>query len=117
MDWVGARGLSQTTGGMPALKLLTPKNVADLLQLSQATLSRMCSSGDIPHVVLRAGKRKRVIRFRESDVERWLTSRTRTGLPGRAAKRNSGRIGNMVATENIAVLEASETERENGQGH
>ena len=112
----GSKHLQHLQGGA-GMRLLTSENVAELLLVSKATLSRMCRSGDIPHIVLRAGKRKRVIRFRESDMERWLMSRTCTGSPSRAVKRKSGRIGNGVATEKGAVLEVSETKSENGQGH
>ena len=99
------------------MNLLTQKQLGDLLQLSQATISRMCAAGDLPHIVLRAGKRKRVIRFRLEEVERWLQSRTHGGPEGQRPKRNRGRFGNGLATEKTMKLQVHEAERENREGH
>lgn len=87
------------------------------MQLSQATISRMCAAGDLPHIVLRAGKRKRVIRFRAEEVEKWLTQRTHGGPEGQRPKRKGGRFGNGMATEKKAHPQVHEIESENGDGH
>lgn len=58
------------------MKLLTPKEVSQMFQLSLSTVSRMASAGQIPHIVLKAGRRKKVIRFKSEQVERWLAERT-----------------------------------------
>ncbi len=99
------------------MKLLTPKQVADMFQLSIATLSRMAGAGQIPHIVLRKGRRKRVIRFRTEEIEAWLHARTHGGAAGQGSKRTQGRIGNNVATQTGAILEVSENKSGNGQGH
>lgn len=99
------------------MKLLTPKSLADMLDVSQATISRMCSSGDLPHIVLRSGRRKRVIRFRAEDVEKWLALRTHGGLGGERPKRKGPRIGNGLATEKPASMQRLETQREKADGH
>jgi excisionase family DNA binding protein len=62
--------------GRTCVKLLTPKQVAEMFQLSLATLSRMAGAGQIPHIILKTGRRKKVIRFRTEEVERWLSART-----------------------------------------
>lgn len=99
------------------MNLLTQKQLGDLLQLSQATISRMCASGDIPHIVLRSGRRKRVIRFRAEDVEKWLQSRTHGGSGAHRPKRNRGRFGNGLAIEKTMMLQVHEAETENREGH
>lgn len=92
-------------------KLIDCKTVADNLGVSVATLSRMCSSGDIPHFVLRKGKRKRVIRFDPAAVERWLVTRTQSRR----------RIGNEVATQQAPSEQVTEQmpecQSENGNTH
>ena len=99
------------------MKLLTPKQVAEMFQLSIATLSRMAGAGQIPHIVLRKGRRKRVIRFRTEEIEAWLHARTHGGAAGRGSRRTRGRIGNNVATQKLASLQVRESERENDEGH
>ncbi len=99
------------------MKLLTPKQVAEMFQLSIATLSRMAGAGQIPHVVLRTGRRKRVIRFRTEEIEAWLCTHTHGGAADQGAKRTRGRKGNTVATQKLASLQVRESERENDEGH
>ncbi len=99
------------------MKLLTPEELAQALTVSRATVFRMCSNGDLPHVIIRAGRRKKVIRFRAEEIEGWLCSRTCGGTAGPRLKRKSGRIGNGVATEKKSKLQACETKRENERRH
>lgn len=99
------------------MKLLTPKSLADMLDVSQATISRMCAAGDLPHIVLRSGRRKRVIRFRLEEVERWLASRTHGGPGDHRPKRKGPRIGNGLATEKAPLMQQLEAQRENADGH
>jgi excisionase family DNA binding protein len=56
---------------------LNSKRVCELLGISRATLSRMVRAGEIPYILRRQGKRKRMVMFNEALLERWLTSRTR----------------------------------------
>lgn len=99
------------------MRLLSQKDVAEMLQVSLSTLSRMCSSGDLPHIVLRAGKRKRVIRFRLDEIEKWLASRTHAGPESERPIRKRGRNGNGLATAKTMKLQVHEVERENREGH
>ncbi len=59
------------------MKLLTPKNVAESLNVSRSTVLRMISDGSLPAVCLRSGKRKKVWRVRPEILERWLISKER----------------------------------------
>ncbi len=55
--------------------LLTPKQVAARLNCSLPHVSRLCSSGKLPH-----HKAGRWVRVDEADLEQWLT-RTKQGEP------------------------------------
>lgn len=57
--------------------LITPKQVSQLLQISQATVLRMAYSGDLPYIPLRSGKRKKIIRFDPVKVQGWLEKRAK----------------------------------------
>ena len=45
--------------------------------MSESTVLRMAYSGDLPYIQLRAGKRKKIIRFDPVLVEKWLGKRTK----------------------------------------
>ena len=61
-------------------KLLTPKQLADLLQVRPTTVYKWVHYKYVPHIKLRS-----LIRFKEKRVEEWLKRRERKG-------RNSYRI-------------------------
>ncbi len=71
--------------------LLTPKEIGARLGVSEVTIFRLYDSGALNGVVVRAGKRKRTIRFRPEAVEQFIASREKR--PGRAEVREvaSGR--------------------------
>jgi len=56
--------------------LNTPKEISALLQVSESTILRMAYSGDLPYIPLRCGKRKKIIRFDPTAVDKWLAKRT-----------------------------------------
>jgi excisionase family DNA binding protein len=93
------------------MKLLTQKDVADMLSVSQPTISRMCKQGDLPFIVLKAGRRKKVIRFRVEDVERWIISRTSTGAANRRAARTGRLNGNGMATGDREMSQVMESKK------
>ena len=99
------------------MKLLKQKDVAEMLQISLSTLSRMCASNQIPHIVLKSGPRKKVVRFKTVDVEKWLASRTHGGPESQRPRRKGGRFGNGLATEKPGSMQRLEPQRENEQGH
>lgn len=53
-------------------RLLTVEEVAALLQLRPSTVYALCHRGDLPHVRLSQGRKRSLIRFRRSDIERLL---------------------------------------------
>ena len=67
-------------------QLLTAKEVADLVRLSPSTVFDAAARGDLPCVRLWRGRRKSVVRFRRSDIERLIE----VGAPS-AAKRSAPR--------------------------
>ena len=58
-------------------RLHTPKEISDLLQVSESTVLRMAYSGDLPFIPLRSGKRKKIIRFDPVKVQGWLEKRAK----------------------------------------
>lgn len=105
------------------MKLLTQKQVAELFQVSQATVSRMAGAGELPCVILKQGRRKKLMRFRESDLEQWIARRTHAGPVSERPKRKRGENGDGTVTEkplNFLVSQPVELQRENtqcGEGH
>jgi excisionase family DNA binding protein len=72
--------LISSTGGLSAAaqRFLTPKQAADYLGgLNPRTVTRWAREGYLPSYPIGEGKR-RLWRFTESDLERWMLSR-RTG--------------------------------------
>ncbi len=61
-------------------KLLTPDEVAELLSVRKSTIYQWTHQGFIPHVKL--GK---FVRFKESDVSKWLEKRSSNGRGTRKA--------------------------------
>ena len=59
-------------------RLNTPKEISEILQISQSSVLRMAYDGDLPYILLRSGKRKKVIRFDPAMVEKWLGKRAKT---------------------------------------
>src|SRR6266498_3567630 len=62
--------------------LLTQSQIGAVMQMSNSTVSRMVNSNQIPYVLIRAGRRKKDVRFRWREIEQWLTIRSR-GPKGR----------------------------------
>ena len=59
------------------MKLLTPENVAQQLAVSRSTVLRMIDDGALPAICLRSGPRKKVLRVRQEQLDRWLLSKER----------------------------------------
>ncbi|MSQ47307.1 MAG: DNA-binding protein [Deltaproteobacteria bacterium] len=62
-----------------SVTLYTPSEVAGKLKVKSVTVLRMFDAGVLPGVILRQGIRKRIIRFREEAVEKFLTTREKRG--------------------------------------
>jgi excisionase family DNA binding protein len=67
--------------------LLNSTTVCQVLGISPATLSRMVRANRIPFVLIGTGKKKINVRFREEELEAWLTRRSR-GAVARSASSN-----------------------------
>lgn len=63
-------------------KLLTPQEVADLLQVRKSTIYQWTHQGFIPHIKLR----KNVLRFRHDRVMEWLEKRSVKGRTERVPR-------------------------------
>jgi excisionase family DNA binding protein len=61
------------------MKLLSIVEIAAQLSVSRATINRMVAEGILPAITLRSGKRKRVLRFRQEVIDRWLVAQERQG--------------------------------------
>ena len=73
--------------------LLSIEQVADVLGVGRSTVTRMINGGDLPAVLVRSGKRKKLYRVREQALERWITAREREMLKG--AKRGAMTADNL----------------------
>jgi excisionase family DNA binding protein len=62
----------------PAMKLLTPREVADELRMSVTTLRRHAANGNIGYVETGHGTIKKHIRFRRDDVDAFLVRQRRS---------------------------------------
>jgi len=56
--------------------LLTVSQVAAICRLKRATIYRAVSENLIPAVVLWKGRRRRVVRFRRTDIEAFIRERS-----------------------------------------
>lgn len=59
------------------MNLYTPSEIADQLKLKPCTILRLFDDGALSGIVVRQGARKRVVRFREEDLEKFLTTRAK----------------------------------------
>jgi excisionase family DNA binding protein len=73
--------------------LLTNAQVCELLKISPATLTRWIRANKIPYVLLGTGPTKLNVRFREDELEAWITRRSRGpgGMRGAAAAQSSSK--------------------------
>lgn len=71
------------------MNLLTPTEIADRLKVKPITVIRLFDAGMLPGIVLRQGARKRVIRFREEAIEKFLTTREKQGSRAEVVSGNS----------------------------
>jgi excisionase family DNA binding protein len=55
--------------------MLTIKEGAAMLKVSRWTFTAMLESGQLPGVILRTGRRKRVWRIREDALQKWIEQR------------------------------------------
>lgn len=68
------------------MKLLRAEEVAVILDVSRSTARRMMIDGTLPAIPLRSGKRKKIYRVRESELERYVLSLERQSVKSRPAR-------------------------------
>ena len=77
------------------MKLLDPEQVAEQLGISRSTARRMMIENAIPSICLRSGRRKKIYRVREEQLERFIIARERERASVRS--RGTGEGGNLAA--------------------
>ena len=75
-------------------RLLSPQQVADVLGVSASTSLRLITSGQLPCIVLRAGKQRKLYRVREQALEQWIVRKERVGVRASAATTTAPDDGN-----------------------
>jgi len=78
------------------MKLLSVEAVAEALDVSRQTVTRMIADGALPAICVRSGRRKKVWRIRAEQLERWVIARERE------TARNAKIISNEGGSENAA---------------
>ena len=58
-----------------AVKLLSIKQVAEVLGISRWTVAEMLQHGALPGIVLKSGKRKKMWKVSEQALEKWVATR------------------------------------------
>jgi excisionase family DNA binding protein len=58
-----------------AQKLLTPRELGEVLGLKRSCIYRLLNTGELPSIRVTKGARKSSLRVRPSDLERWLKAR------------------------------------------
>jgi excisionase family DNA binding protein len=59
------------------VKLLTAKEVAERLSVSAPTVMRLADAKALPAVIIASRQRKRILRFREESVDKFIAQRER----------------------------------------
>lgn len=78
------------------MKLLSIIDVSEVLGVSRATTTRMITEGQLPAIILRAGRRKKVWRVRSEALEKWVATKERetgrdiAGSRGAVSNANNG---------------------------
>lgn len=80
------------------IKLLTSKQVSELLSISLATVSRMVRSNRLPFILIGSGKKKKTVRFVETQLNAWCARRSRGAVP---PKRNPAVTATAARSEVI----------------
>jgi len=60
-------------------RLLSPRDVAEELEVSTSTVTRLIAGGSLPSTTIRAGRRRKLYVRRES-LDRWIKAREREAL-------------------------------------
>lgn len=72
-------------------KLLTVNQVGEMLLLSRQSVQRMIDEKILPALCVRSGRRKKVWRIDEADLERWVDAQ-KQGAPSQAIAISGRRV-------------------------
>ena len=72
--------LEKVAAKMRAGALLTPEEAAKFLSMSRSSVLRLISDGNLPAVCLKSGRRKKTLRVRPEQLQRWLNVKEREGM-------------------------------------
>jgi excisionase family DNA binding protein len=65
------------------MKLLSIEAAAEVLDVSPRTIMRMIADHQLPAICLRSGKRKKIMRIRSEQLEKWVTQKERESTRGK----------------------------------
>src|SRR5262252_11016748 len=98
------------------LRLLTAREVAEMLRVTPRQLLAFCRSGELSYVDVGRGRTKVRRMFEASDVERFIARRKRTDQcqrdsTGERTRRSGGSSSNIVVTDFVALLKKRQSEK------
>jgi excisionase family DNA binding protein len=65
-------------------EIMTPAQVAEMLQLGPSSVYKLAAQRELPSIQFRGARRLRFLRFRRADVESWIEAHTEpAGRPRR----------------------------------
>lgn len=83
------------------MKLLSIREVGQVLGVSPATAHRLVTSGALPSLVIRSGRRKKLHRVRQEALNQWVAARERENT--RAFRASRGRDDGIPEGSSQAV--------------
>ena len=89
---------------MANTELLTREQAAEYLHLSPQTLATWASEGRYGLPFVKCG---RLVRYRRTDLDEFLSARTRDGLPAKKSRRRSPRVRRRAASQGQGHRDAS----------
>ncbi|MBU1313595.1 MAG: helix-turn-helix domain-containing protein [Alphaproteobacteria bacterium] len=88
----------------PLEKLLTLKEVAEILAVSERTVRDFVDKGEIPFVDIGHGNRRRLMRFLPADVDAFIDRRRTTARPSLPPRKATPAATAAGAVDFLAIL-------------
>ena len=88
---------------------LTVDELADYLKLKEQTIRRWVLNREIPYRKIR-----KVIRFRLSEIEKWINADGRQLMPEENEGQECGLFDDVIASDELAETEPAQGQAENG---
>ncbi len=94
------------------MKPLNVKEVAKELGIDRSTVRRMILSGELPGFILRAGPRKKILRMRPEQLEKWIVAKEREQAASKAGRpRRRYETTAHTSTQEKAVIDTKVIEK------